>query len=356
MGCEPRPRDRPDRCPGVLRMHTAPDGRLARIRVPGGRLSAAHLQALATAAELGNGIVELTSRANLQLRGLPEDAGAGLAEILSRAALFPSPAHDRVRNVIASPLAGRHLDSVTATDPAVQALDRGLCADGLLAELPGRFLFAIDDGSRLALGHGADVTLSACDARAFELLIGGFALHGRLAWEDAVRLALAIARAFLEERTSAGSMAWRVAELQDGIVRVAARVGLELTEDRELPGSGPPAIGRHEQRDGLLAVTTLVPGGRLEPGGLATLAMLAAGHGFEVRASPWRTLTVPDLPETACATVEEGLRVCGLLTTEGDTTTEAAEALRAANGRRAAGVVALPASGVALPAGGAGAA
>lgn len=315
MAADVRARIREDRCPGVLRLHSAADGHLARVRLPGGRLSPARLEAVATASQLGNGIVELTSRANLQLRGLPKDAGPELAALLAEAGLFPSPAHDRVRNVIASPLAGRHPDSLADTDPVVAALDRGLCADATLAELPGRFLFAIDDGSRLALGHRADVTLSARDAHTFQALIGDVAVEGRLTGDTAVGLALAIARAFLTERTSAGSMAWRIAELEDGAQRVATRVGVELSAEQAFTGRGPLAVGRQAGRDGLLAVTVLARSGRLEPGAVAPLASLAGTHGLEVRVSPWRTLTVPDLPEETCAAVEEGLIDCGLILT-----------------------------------------
>ena len=55
----------------MLALHEAADGWLARVRVPGGRLPASALLALAAIAEeLGNGLVDLTARANLQLRGL----------------------------------------------------------------------------------------------------------------------------------------------------------------------------------------------------------------------------------------------------------------------------------------------
>lgn len=315
MAADARARIREDRCPGVLRLHRAADGHLARVRLPGGRLSPARLEAVASASQLGNGIVELTSRANLQLRGLPEDAGPELAALLAEAGLFPSPAHDRVRNVIASPLAGRHPDSLADTDPVVEALDRGLCADATLAELPGRFLFAIDDGSRMALGHGADVMLSARDAHTFQVLIGGAAIEGRLTGDAAVGLALAIARAFLAERTSAGSMAWRVAELEDGTERIARRVGVELSAEQALGGREPLVVGRQAGRDGMLAVTALARDGRLEPGAVTILASLTGTNDLEVRVSPWRTLTVPDLAERTCAAVEEGLIDCGLILT-----------------------------------------
>src|SRR3954469_20130019 len=126
------PRTARDRCPGALSLHAAEDGALARVRLPGGRLDAAGRAAVAAVAELGNGIVEITPRATAQVRGLPDGAGEQVATLLAAGGLLPSLAHDRVRNVLASPLGG--------ADDVVDALDRGLCADARLASLPGRFL------------------------------------------------------------------------------------------------------------------------------------------------------------------------------------------------------------------------
>ena len=78
-------------------------------------------------------------------------------------------------DLIASPLAGRHPRALAATDAVVEALDAGLCGDAALASLPGRFLFAVDDGSGLALGRDADVALVATGPDAFELLLGDVA-------------------------------------------------------------------------------------------------------------------------------------------------------------------------------------
>src|SRR5207253_658171 len=105
--------------------------------------------------ELGDGHVHLTSRGNLQLRGVSR-TGA-LPTRLAAAGLLPSATHERVRNVLASPLAGITGDpdervSTAAAGTArstrrsrscdvrglAAALDRELCARPVLAELPGR--------------------------------------------------------------------------------------------------------------------------------------------------------------------------------------------------------------------------
>src|ERR1700710_1389612 len=97
-------RERTDRCPGVLRLHEAADGFMARVRLPGGRVSRGGLLAGADVASWGHGVVERTSRASLQIRGLDPCDRERVAARLACAGLLPSAAHDRVRNVLASPL------------------------------------------------------------------------------------------------------------------------------------------------------------------------------------------------------------------------------------------------------------
>src|SRR5436190_2692455 len=123
-------RDRPtDACPGALQVHLAADGGVARIRLPGGRLTASQLRAVLDAASrLGDGTVELTSRANLQIRGLAPGAESALAGRLAETGLLPSATHERVRNIIASPLTGRDGAGVADVGDVVQALDKELCA------------------------------------------------------------------------------------------------------------------------------------------------------------------------------------------------------------------------------------
>ncbi|MBP8538303.1 nitrite reductase, partial [Streptomyces sp. MK37H] len=151
-GDETPVRGRDDACPGALRLHPADDGALARIRVPGGLLTSRQAQALGRVAEeLGDGRLDITSRGNAQVRGLAAGCGAELAARLRAAGLLPSDRHDRVRNIVASPLAGLDGDGHADVVAWVRELDAVLCDDTLVGngELPGlsgRFLFALDDG------------------------------------------------------------------------------------------------------------------------------------------------------------------------------------------------------------------
>jgi sulfite reductase beta subunit-like hemoprotein len=304
--CAPDPRAAADHCPGSLRLHEAQDGWLARIRVPGGLLDAGRLRALAEAAALGNGLVDLTSRANVQVRGLPSSAADELAGLLAVAGLLPSAAHDRVRNIVASPLAGRHPRAVAHTDPVVVAIDRGLCSDPSLADLPGRFLFAVDDGSGLALGREADVTLVAHDSRTYELALGRERVAGRVSADAAATLAVAAAAEFL--RVAEGR-AWRIAELPGGAREMARRLCLQSAGRFSADGIEPLAPGRTEQRDGRVAITALIPLARLD--GAALLALAESDR--DVRIGTERTITIVDVDPAAAGAVERRLRELGLV-------------------------------------------
>ena len=96
-----------DHCPGVLRPHRAEDGSMVRLRVPGGQTTGAVLAAVAwTARRYGNPEIQLTTRAGLQIRGLPDPVPAALVADIAAAGLLPSVTHERVRNIVASPFTG----------------------------------------------------------------------------------------------------------------------------------------------------------------------------------------------------------------------------------------------------------
>ena len=290
-----------DRCPGVLRLAEAADGYLARIRLPGGLIGAGPMRVLARlAGDLGDGRVELTSRGNVQLRGLVADAAGPLAEELALAGLLPSPGHDLVRNVLASPLAG--LDGGPDLTAIVRALDAALCGRPRLAELPGRFLFAVDDGRGDVAGLGADVL---AQVRADVAVVNGLAVHGMAqagGGADVVTVMLAYAEAFLDARAADGGTAWRIADLADGAERVRAAVAarLDLAAAPQSPAV-PPAPGGPAARPvgvvgpGGTAAVLLAPLGRLSTGQLIWLAERVGAR--PARITPWRSVVLPDLPD-----------------------------------------------------------
>lgn len=308
---EPAKRTRRDRCPGVLALHEAADGWLARVRVPGGRLSALQLRAIAAAAEeLGSGLIDVTARANLQLRGLGEESGTVLARRLSVAGLLPSPAHDRARNLLASPLAGRSRGALDAVDAVVDLLDARLCATPSLSELPGRFCFLVDDGSGAGWDARPDVAVAACGGGRFAILLDEQPADFEGDASAAVALAVQVALAFLEVRGD--DYAWRLPEVPDGARAVADRLGIGLG-DRHRPRSPyVPAPGLEPQRDGRLALTVLPPLGRLSPALLRELARLCDCAGTDARLSTSRTVTLVDLEADAAEEISAAVRRAGL--------------------------------------------
>ncbi|MEU7281818.1 cobalamin biosynthesis protein CobG [Streptomyces sp. NPDC045431] len=293
-----RVRDRGDACPGALRLHRADDGALARLRIPTGVLTPRQVRALADVADrLGDGHLSLTSRGNLELRGLGEGCGLGLAELLRDAGLLPeSERHERVRNMVVSPLAGPEVRAWAAR------LDALLCAEEWTLELSGRFLFAVDDGRGDVAALAPDVTLLAEPAGTALVQAGGPGAY-RVAGADAPRAALAAAEAFLAAAREAGTGAWRVRELPAGQdVDVAghlrrASIAAEPVRDAVVPAGAPLAPG-------LVGEDTVSVLARL--GRVTTAQFRALLPAEEVRVTPWRGFVLPGLPDRAAA--EERLR------------------------------------------------
>ncbi|WP_330230037.1 nitrite/sulfite reductase [Nocardia sp. NBC_00508] len=297
----------PDSCPGVLRLHEAADGPLARIRVPGGRLEPAQVQALAEAArDLADGNIELTSRGNVQLRQVRD--AEELTNRLSAVRLLPSHTHERVRNIIASPLSGR-VGGLVDVHPLVPALDAGLLAAPRLADLPGRVLFTLDDGRGDVSGLGADIGVHAVRAQEFALLLAGRDSGVRLSTAHAVDVMLAAAHGFLALRGDDAGR-WRLHDIEHGADRVVDLLGLSPVTDRlELPVVQSIPIGWLEQEDGLVSLGAGVRLGCLP----ARTAEFLAAIERPIFVTPWRGLVVTDLEEWAAEQIVRVLAPMGLI-------------------------------------------
>jgi precorrin-3B synthase len=258
----------------------------------------------------------------VQLRGLSAAATEPLADRLAAAGLLPSETHERVRNVIASALTGRDGRGYLDVRPWVTELDRGLCADPVLAGLPGRFLFTLDDGRADVTGLGADVALLAGSADTVTVLLGGVDTGLRVTPATAIRTALAAARAFLDERSAQTSAAWRLSELDDGPARVTRRLEPPAESLATVPASpveagwrtGRDPLGPLLQTDGRISASVLAPLALLNKQQLTLLVQAAEAAGGEVLVTPWRGVIVPDLPESQAARWLAALADAGLVT------------------------------------------
>ncbi|ONK14751.1 hypothetical protein [Streptomyces sp. MP131-18] len=280
MPISPAVRDRRDRCPGALRPWPAEDGLLVRLRLLGGRLPARGLRALLAIGERwGDGRVHLTSRANVQVRGLPSDGGALTPEVLAAieaTGLLPSRSHELVRNIMVSPqtgLAGGRAD----LRGVAAGLDAALLAQARLAHLPGRFLFVLDDGRGDLLDRPCDLGLVALNGTTAQLRIGA-ALGPVVPLGDAADAVTELALAFLRARGEGPAAPWHVRELA---VPLAAPTGPDPALPRArapLPYGDVPG-GRHVG----------IAGGTLTRGQVDELA----ATGADLVVTPWHGVLVP---------------------------------------------------------------
>jgi precorrin-3B synthase len=290
-------------CPGALRPMASGDGLIVRVRPFCGALSLVQAAGLAELARrLGNGHIDLTRRANLQIRGLAEEHLPELHGALRQLGLIDRDVETEARrNVMVSPLAG--LDATEPFDvrPIAAALDRALVADEGLEALPGKFGFLVDGGGSLSIaGERTDICLAATgEVFAFGLdSPGGTLWLGSVAPDRAVEVAISTARAFL-------------AVTDRGRIRDhASKMRPSLSPLQALPQPGRRRLGPLEGAVGIAA-----PFGRLQAEQLQRLVDAASRAGAaDLRLSPWRSLYIgardPSLLDEA--------RAAGLIVDEHD--------------------------------------
>lgn len=298
-----------DRCPTTNTPHRASDGQILRLRLPGGRISPPAALALAAAATPGE-TIELTSRGNLQLRGLDAAARDAAAQAIADHQLAPSPAHERARTILASPLLGRR-ENAGLTDALVDALDDAIRARPDTTALSGRVLTVIDDGTGHAWSDGADLLLR-WDATTQEVELR---LAGRrtttVPLAEAPRAAARLLGHLATAATAHG--VWLAEELPEAALRA---LGAEPAAP--LPAAPALPIGLINQRDGRTAVRVIAPLGRLTPAMLAGAAQVAAARHTELRLDHARGLTLVDLPPAAAPVVLDELTALDLLASATD--------------------------------------
>lgn len=274
------------RCPGILRPMRSGDGLLVRIRPHGGRLDAAQAGGVAElAGRYGNGLIDLTSRANLQVRGVGEDGHRPLVEALARLGLAdPDPATEARRNNMVTPFWRADDD----TPKLAAELEQALAESSL--DLPAKFGFAVDGGPERALaGDGADIRIERGAAGGLILRANGAPAGRFVTRQEAVPAALALAAWFIESGGMRGGRGRMAAHL---------RAGASLPD--RLRGEAMPAPMVAAPRPGLRPEGAMVgiAFGQLTHASLGLLAARARG----LRLTPWRMILaegLSDMPEAA---------------------------------------------------------
>lgn len=314
--------------------------------------------AIADAADsCASGVVELTNRANLQVRGVKPEAEATLTQQLSDAGLGPRVrasesldhpsqaqqqallAADDARNLLLSPAAGLDAAALYDTTPLADQILAALQDDARLVELSPKFSVLLDGGEQLAvLDHPHDVwfaampsaTSSAVDKPRFAIgLAGQPAAHGcnalaAVSVEDVVPLLRALLHLFLDVAAPDENRMRDLLRSHDPdaiLAQAAYRAGMSLQRDaavgawRRAVAEPARRFGAHPQRQtGLWYVGAQPPLGRLDTAALRALARLASIHGDgTLRCTPWQSVLLPHVAQREVPQVEHELRSLGFV-------------------------------------------
>jgi precorrin-3B synthase len=308
-------------CPGALRPMRTGDGLLARVRARRGRLSLDQAAALADAAlRCGNGVIGLSARANLHLRGLSEGTLPDLHARLEEAGLIDAdPEVERLRNIVASPL--DDLDPEVSFDlgPSVAALETRLRDDTGLRRLPPKFSFVVDAQGRLPLGDvDADIRFDAARNGVFAVIIAGEDTLAAECAPDAVGdVAARLANAFLALTGDGEAAPRRMRALVErkGAEAIFAKAALrtrpckrsqQRSALRELLGA---RLYGAEFVVGAAAAFGEVEAARLK----ALIERARALNARSLRLTPWRAFLITGLDRSSAASVVDAVAELGFI-------------------------------------------
>jgi precorrin-3B synthase len=160
-------------CPGLSAPMATGDGLLVRL-LPRGAIPLAAFAALCRAArECGNGIIEITSRGSIQIRGLNETSASRFAETITA---LDIAAEDGVP-ILCNPLCGLDPEEIFDCTSLAEELRQRIVQSGLAAQLSPKVSVIIDGGGALSLdAMAADIRLRARNMRGnavFDVSVGG---------------------------------------------------------------------------------------------------------------------------------------------------------------------------------------
>lgn len=317
------------------------DAFMARLRIPGGVLRAFQLRELTRIAqELTSGYVQITTRANLQMRLIqPKDAPEFLRRVQAAGLHTRGAGADNIRNLTMNPTAG--IDPVELIDvrPFVNHLAQIILNDRSFYDLPRKFNIAFDGGGLVgAVEDTNDIGIKATRISndvMFRIALGGATGHRAFARDlgvvvppdDLLKVVVAVVRVFIERGCRTNRKQARLKHLLDTmtlgeyLAEVESKLGrslrrLDLRQDelrwasQELPHS---QVGDYPQKQrGLNYVGATCQVGQITPRQMSRLADLAESYGAgEVRLTVWQSVLIPDVPDAFVPMLQRALERAG---------------------------------------------
>lgn len=327
---------------GLFFLTPVKDAFMARLRIPGGVLKSYQLREIAKVArELTSGYIQITTRANLQLRLIqPKDTVEFLARIQGCGLHTRGAGADNIRNITANPTAG--IDPVELVDvlPYCREIGQRILNQREFYNLPRKFNIAFDGGGLIGsvedtndLGARA---VKAGEEVMFRIAAGGATGHKTFASDlgvlvppsEIVNTLLAMVRVFINHGDRTDRKRARLKHLlekmpaEQFLNETERTLGRELTRSDlglETPRSefGHSHVGVYPQRQpGLYYLGARVPVGHITDKQLDRLADLADHHGSgEIRLTVWQNFILPNVSGAYTATVAKALAKMGFPTT-----------------------------------------
>jgi ferredoxin-nitrite reductase len=321
---------------GIFFRPVTPGRFMVRLRLPNGVISAEQLAVLAEAIDRcgEHGSADLTTRQNIQLRGLLLEDMAPLMAELERVGLTSRQSgHDNPRNITGNPLAGIDPDEFIDTRPLVEAIQAALLGPAGPRNLPRKFNVAVGGAPDSFLLHNDLAFLPAHlhGELGFTVMVGGFfsAQRNALAiplglWLPADQLpgfTLAVLRHFERagnrQQRNKSRLMYLVDQLGlEGYRQAVLSAWAELVGELGPDQAGDPAAaavhdGSHlvhraprdglglqpQKQAGLHWLGLHVPMGRLDAEGMLELARVARTHGTgELRLTEAQNALIVNVP------------------------------------------------------------
>lgn len=325
----------PAACPGLFYATPTQDGTLSRIRIPGGALNVEQAIALCDLADrFGDGLLQVTNRANIQIRAKISESG--IAQLQELGLASPIAQVDAIRNVMCSPTAGIDTQALIDVRPFVDGWNQYLISHPELAVLSEKFSVAFDGGESVSIcDRPNDIALVATSPTTFRLFLGvgerGDAPQNvgvEIAFNDCLTVLAAFAEFYrvqtiehLQHQPNRRKPRFREILNETGIDQclqiinqhssICLRSGCDSI-DRSITKYGH--LGVHNQRQSdLFYMGVVIPLGHLTTAQLRGLAALAAQFGSgELRLTPWQNVLIPNLAQSAVAIVQQEIEVFGL--------------------------------------------